>query len=256
MEGLSSFKDLFSDASSKYAAFRPHYPNELFAFLATCCSEKKIAWDCATGNGQAAAHLSRFFDRVIATDPSAQQLAEAKQVVNIEYRQETAEKPSLSDNSVDAITIAQALHWFDWNQFYSQVNRVLKADGVIMAIAYGFPEISPSVDELIMHLHNVTLREYWEQERPLVVDMYKDIPFPFERIDAPPFFIRKEMTQADLLGYLATWSGLKKYITVEQKNPIDLFASKLNDVWPKEHRVLNVSWPLAIKVGKKPTKLL
>ncbi len=250
------FKDLFSDASAEYAAFRPQYPPELFAHLAKVSVARDLAWDCATGNGQAAKYLASHFNQVIATDPSSQQLAEAVKLPNIEYRLETAERPSLENDSVDLITIAQALHWFDWEKFYPEVNRVLKENGIIATIAYGLPEITPAIDELIKHLHNIILRNYWEQERQLVADLYKDIPFPFRQMDTPDFFIVKEMDKAQLLGYLATWSGLKKYIVLENSNPLQVFADKLNEVWPEGEESILVTWRLACKVGKKYSHLI
>ncbi len=250
------FKDLFSDASAQYAVFRPQYPPELFTHLSKMCHNHELAWDCATGNGQAAVHLAATFSQVIATDPSAQQLQEAIKLPNIEYRLETAENPSLESHSVDLITIAQALHWFDWNKFYPEVNLVLKEDGIIAAIAYGLPDINPGIDALVRNLHNVVLRSYWEQERQLVADLYKDVPFPFQPMELPDFFIRKNMNRLQLLGYLATWSGLKKYIAIENKNPLDAFSEELNDVWPIDEESVMVSWRLVCKVGKKNSHLI
>ena len=71
---MTKFKDHFSGHAVEYAKFRPHYPDELFEYLALISPRHELAWDCATGNGQAAVGLARHFDSVIATDASAQQL--------------------------------------------------------------------------------------------------------------------------------------------------------------------------------------
>jgi SAM-dependent methyltransferase len=247
------FKDLFSSDSRQYATFRPQYPYDLFQHVSQLCLEHELAWDCATGNGQAAQQLSHLFKKVIATDPSAAQLAEAYRSDKIEYRKEQAENPSLEKSSVDLLTIAQALHWFNWDAFYLKANEILKPGGIMLALAYGIPKISTEIDELIRQLHNQTLAPYWEQERQLVADLYKDVPFPYPEISLPSFYIKKAMTPADLMGYLSTWSGLKKYVAVNDQNPLVDFAFHLEKVWPPSDAVISVEWHLALKLGRKPT---
>ena len=70
-------KDFFSSQSKVYAAFRPTYPKELYQFIFRHLTEKKVAWDCATGNGQVAQYLASYFNEVYATDISQQQLDHA-----------------------------------------------------------------------------------------------------------------------------------------------------------------------------------
>ncbi len=246
----SDFKDLFSSDSEKYAAFRPQYPAELFEWLAKQCEQKELAWDCATGNGQAAIHLASIFKKVIATDPSPQQLQYAPLHQNIEYRCERAEEPSLNEKSVDLITIAQALHWLDINPFYDAVNKVLKPNGIIAAIAYGLPEISTEIDHHVRHLHNEILGKYWEYERQHVINLYKDIPFHFAPIPTPQFYIETLMNQTVLLGYLATWSGLKKYQMITGTSPLEAFAEKIHKAWPTQESHIPVVWKLVCKVGR------
>jgi methylase of polypeptide subunit release factors len=72
------FKDHFSRHAADYAKFRPRYPNELFAYLASISPSHERAWDCATGNGQAAGALAAKFHSVIATDGSAKQIENAR----------------------------------------------------------------------------------------------------------------------------------------------------------------------------------
>lgn len=58
----------FSPLARSYAAFRPAHPGELFAWLASVVLRRDLAWDTATGNGQAALGLAEHFERVVATD--------------------------------------------------------------------------------------------------------------------------------------------------------------------------------------------
>ncbi len=131
-----SFKDHFSGHAQEYSQARPTYPKELFAYLASIAPRHDAVWDCATGNGQAAVGLSAYFKKVIATDASEQQIQNAEQRDNIEYRVTTAEHSGLDNHSVDLIAVAQALHWFDFDNFYQEVKRVLKADGVLAVWTY------------------------------------------------------------------------------------------------------------------------
>src|SRR5439155_1152709 len=61
-----SFKDHFSKQAADYAIFRPSYPQELFVYLGSVAPARQLAWDCGTGNGQAAVGLASVFARVIA----------------------------------------------------------------------------------------------------------------------------------------------------------------------------------------------
>lgn len=68
------FIDNFSTQSRNYSFSRPTYPDSLFEFSNTVTPQKNLAWDCATGNGQAAIGISKFFKKVIASDASNNQI--------------------------------------------------------------------------------------------------------------------------------------------------------------------------------------
>ena len=144
-----TFEDHFSGHSGQYAQARPKYPDEVYAYLASIAPTRSLAWDCGTGNGQAALGLARYFDHVYATDASAEQIAHAYPHENVEYHAEPAERVSLDDGSVDLVTVAVAIHWFHFDEFYREVKRVLKPDGVIAAWTYSLTEISPEIDAMV-----------------------------------------------------------------------------------------------------------
>jgi ubiquinone/menaquinone biosynthesis C-methylase UbiE len=148
------FKDHFSKQAADYAKFRPRYPKELFRRLASIAPDTQLAWDCATGTGQAAIELAEFFDRVIATDASEKQIANAERHPRVEYRAATAEESGLDAASVDLVTVAQALHWFDLDRFYAEVRRVLKPQGLLAATAYKLAKISPEIDLIVNHYYS------------------------------------------------------------------------------------------------------
>src|ERR1051325_10295174 len=122
---MTTFKDNFSKQSDIYAIYRPHYPTGLYSYLASLTKSHKLAWDCGTGNGQAAIGLTDFYDRIIATDASEQQIKNAVVHQKISYHVSTAENNVIETNSIDLLTVANALHWFDFDVFYREVKRVL-----------------------------------------------------------------------------------------------------------------------------------
>jgi len=158
-----SFKDHFSDASNDYRLYRPRYPSELFAYLASISPERKQAWDCATGSGQAALELSGYFSKVIATDASSTQIESARcdDKTAVCFRVASAEKSGIEANSVDLITVAQALHWFDIQAFSKEVNRVLKPGGVLAVWTYNLLQIQPEIDAQVNHLYASILNDFW-----------------------------------------------------------------------------------------------
>src|SRR5688572_14668535 len=138
------FHDHFSAVACRYADFRPHYPPAIFDWLAEIAPARGMAWDCAAGTGQATIDLAARFKRVIATDASPEQIAAATLRPNIEYRVATAEQSGLPDRSADLVTVAQALHWFDFERFYAEIKRVLRTDGIFAAWAYGINQVEGS----------------------------------------------------------------------------------------------------------------
>ena len=239
-------KDNFSTASDKYAQFRPTYPRELFNFLRKLPDQRERAWDCGTGNGQVAWELANFFEQVKATDISIQQLSQAVQKPNIQYTQQPAEKTNFPDKHFDLVTVAQAVHWFDFDKFYSEVKRVLKPGAPIAIFGYGRLKINKTSDEVINHLYQDLVGPYWDEERRYLEEKYQTIPFPFE-IDAPEFEIREKCSYDRLIGYLKTWSAVKHYEKDKNKNPVDLIAGELKE---KFGDVGEIVFPILFRMGR------
>jgi ubiquinone/menaquinone biosynthesis C-methylase UbiE len=206
------FKDFFSKHSATYSQFRPTYPEELFKYLYSITKEHELAWDCGTGNGQTARSLVNYFNHVVASDPSEQQIKNAIPHPKISYHVERAEKSTLKDSSVDLITCSQSLHWFEFNKYYAEVRRVLKPTGIIAAWIYKIPVITPEVDDLFLYFHNEVIGEFWQEENRMVERGYADLPFPFEEINSPSFQIQKEYTFNTLIGFMNTWSALQRKV--------------------------------------------
>src|SRR5688572_2300324 len=138
-----SFQDHFSERAAGYAARRPHYPAELAAWLAGVAPALRSAWDAGCGSGQLSTSLATHFEKVIATDASAAQIDQAASHPRVEYRVEVAEKTTISGDSMDLVTLAQAAHWIDLGAFYDEARRVARRSAVIALIAYGKTQVEP-----------------------------------------------------------------------------------------------------------------
>ncbi len=243
----------FSKQSTYYAKSRPKYPSALFDFISSLCQQHHLAWDCATGNGQAALSLTNYFDTIFATDFSPQQISNATLHPKIIYQVQNVEECSLENHSVDLITVATAAHWFNHSSFYAQVNRVLKANGVLAIWSYGGTKISPAIDDIINPFAFELLEPYWPPETKLNwLYKYETLPFPYPLITAPPFTATASMNLDLFCNYLFSWSAVQQYINRHKKNPVELIYDNLKKQWgnPKEEK--EIIWDLFMKCGRKP----
>jgi SAM-dependent methyltransferase len=240
----------FATEAAQYARLRPTYPESLFTFFSTTVASREVAWDCATGNGQAATHLAKYFGRVIATDESAEMIAQAPRDPKIEYRVSEAEDSDIEAHSVDLVTVASAIHWFDLNKFYTEVRRVVKPGGVIAAWTYFTPVFDSDIDALIQRLVHEVLADYWDERLHYVVDEFHDLPFPFEPIDASRFRTDMRWNMEDLLGYFETWSSSVKYREATGVHSTDLIKEELARAWGDPEQKRDLHFPLYMRLGR------
>lgn len=239
-------KDNFSHNSAQYAQFRPSYPKEVFTFLDTLITSRERVWDCATGNGQVAKELVHLFDHVEATDLSENQLKNAVLDPKIRYSRQEAEQTDFPDAHFDCITVGQAVHWFDFSRFNTEVHRVLRNGGFLVLMGYGNSVTQdPEIQALVTELYEGKLLEYWDPERVYIEEEYRTIPFPYEEIETPKFEARYQWTREQLLGYLGTWSGLRHYREATGIDPLIEFAERL----PKFDTV-EIVFPTLLRIGK------
>jgi SAM-dependent methyltransferase len=244
------FKDHFSKHAADYAKFRPRYPNELFAYLASISPSRQRAWDCATGNGQAAIALAAQFDIVIATDASTKQIENAPADQRVEYRVAAAEESGLESDSIDLITVAQALHWFDLSKFWAEAKRVLKPQGVLACWSYNVVSVAPEIDRITDRFYRKTVGPFWPPERAIVEAGYRTIDFPFHEIVPPLFRMETRWTLDQLLGYLRTWSATQKFIAANNFDPVGRLENELAEIWQPRDAARTIAWPLSLRVGR------
>jgi len=245
-----AFKDHFSPLATRYSRFRPHYPEQLFDYLASLSPSHELAWDCATGNGQAAAGLARHFRRVVATDPSARQVSLAARHEKVLYVIATAEHCCLQNDSADLVTVAQALHWFDLEPFYEEARRVLRPKGILAAWSYGWARVCGPVDEIVRHLHDDVLGPYWLDENRLVAEGYRTMAFPFEEQTSPRITMEARWCLDEMVGYLMTWSAAERYRKEKGIDPVGLVKGDLAEAWGHASVRREVSWRLNLRVGR------
>lgn len=242
-------KDLFSTQSGDYAKYRPSYPTGLISEVLDITPGRDMAWDCATGNGQAAYLLAQHFSQVIATDISGKQLSLAKQHDNIEYLKCSAEHTPLPVNSIDLVTVAQAYHWFNFHDFETEVRRVSRPNAVIAIWSYNLPKTQHSfVNAILTKFYTEITGPYWDPERKFIDEGYKTVPFNYKVLLEKELSMTCDWSDADMLGYLNSWSSVQHFIAENKFNPLTLIIDDLKKHW-NEGEIMQVSFPLFLKCG-------
>ena len=243
-------KDLFSKQSDLYARFRPTYPKELYDYILSFVREQNIAWDCATGNGQAAVALADHFKKVIATDISAAQIEKATLKKNIEYIVGPAESTPFQENTFDLVTVAQAYHWIKWKEFKKEVTRVCKPGAVIAIWTYNRNKIGDKkIDDAIFSFYENVTKPYWDYERKYVEDLYETVQFDYELLPVIQFETTLNWQREDMIGYISSWSAIQKFIKANGHSPVPIVEKEINKLW-REGEVKKVTFPIYLKLGR------
>ncbi len=241
----------FRTQAKLYAEHRPDYPAELFEFIADSVRDHKLAWDCATGNGQAAIALADHFERVVATDISAEQIAQAHLHPRVEYLVVPAEQSGLPDESADVVAITQGLHWLDIPRFYDEVRRISKPGGVFVATVYSDPVLdAPNLDRVLQHYNKIVVGRYWPPERKMVDECYRNIPFPFSELETPRLTMERNWSLQELAGYLRSWSATVRYTEQNGADPVIQFESEMLAIWSDPKQPQRLHWPFTIRAGR------
>ena len=246
----ASFSDHFSAVAAQYANARPEYPRALFDWIASVVGGRGLAWEPGCGSGQATRDLATVFARVHATDPSAAQIAQAQGPANATFSVEPAERCSLADASVDAICIAQALHWFDLLRFFAECDRVLKPGGMLIAWGYQDIVVPQDIEPPVADFQREVLA-YWPPERDFVDEGYASFVFPFERVDTPQLELVAEWTLPRMLGYFSSYSATKRCIDAHGRDPVIAHAAAIAAAWGDPQTTRTLRWPLFVHARRK-----
>lgn len=249
MTATGGFADHFGPSSALYCEARPGYPPALFHFIAIIAPHTRLAWDCATGSGQAANGLAGRFTKVLATDPSDAMIAAAAPHPRVRYAV-TAYDTGLEAGTVGAVTVAQALHWLDLDGFLREARRVLVPDGLLAAWCYSLPRVVPEVDDVTDHFYRVTLGSYWPPERRHVENGYQSIALPIDEYAVPPFEMVEDWVCDGYLAYVRSWSAVARCIEARGPEPVATFERALREAWGNPARTRRVRWPMHFRVGE------
>ncbi|HEY8996124.1 MAG TPA: class I SAM-dependent methyltransferase [Lacunisphaera sp.] len=246
-----SFKDHFSAQAAGYARARPNYPSALFTELARLAPGNELAWDAGTGNGQAAIALAQHFKQVVATEPSAAQLAQASMHPRVQYHRSAETAPMLGNGTVDLVTVAQAAHWFDRTAFYAEVKRVMRPGGAVALWVYELCLVTPEIDAILQRFYRGPIWACWPPERRHVEAGYRDFDFPFREVKFPRFDMVHTWTLCEFADYLRTWSSVTRFIRESGVDPVVALMVELAPLWGSESR--KIRWPLSGRLGFMPT---
>jgi SAM-dependent methyltransferase len=240
----------FESGGKAYAAFRPGYPDTLVAYLAKISPDNDLAVDVGCGTGQLTARLAEKFRNVIGIDPSSEQLAHASPHPAVEYRQAHAEDLQLPNGCASLVVAAQAAHWFDLSKFYREVRRIGREASALALVSYGAPRFGDiSLQNRFELFYEHEIGPFWPPERRLVDQGYSNMDFPFAEFEAPSLFIHRRWGLDQMLGYLSTWSALKRALQAGQLQVIQRFESNLRSLWQQPEEARSISWPIVIRAG-------
>lgn len=128
----------FTGKAEDYAFGRPGYPKEAFDYICSLVPQDAVFTDIGAGTGKFTVELAKRDYSVFAVEPNADMRGQLEIALapfsNVLIMDGTAEVTKLSEHSVDVITVAHALHWFDLDAFRTECNRILKPNGLIIAI--------------------------------------------------------------------------------------------------------------------------
>lgn len=242
---------LFSTVAREYANFRPGYPTGLFAWLASVAPATHAVWDCGCGSGQASTALAEFFAEVFATDVAPEQIAAAKAHPRVRYSVAPAEKSGLPDASVDLVTVAQALHWFDVPVFYDEARRVARPGALLAVWTYPRPEfVAQELDRVFFDFYSNVVGPCWPPERRHVESHYRTLPFPAGEIAPPPFGLELTWSFDQVIGYASSWSATARYRKERGSDPLPLLVEALRAVWPADAVTQPLRMPLVVRVAR------
>jgi len=252
--GVSNAK-LFANVAREYANFRPGYPPELFAWLARVVAARDAVWDCGCGSGQASLALAEHFALIYATDVAPEQIGAAKPHPRVRYSVAPAEHCGLGADSVDLVTVAQALHWFDVAAFYAEAARVARPGAVLAGWNDPRPRlVDEDLDRRFLEFYSGEVGPYWPPERRHIEANYSTLPpFPeelgFEELPHPEFARTLRWNLEQVLGYVSSWSATSRYRKARGADPVPMLRASLQGAWPAGG-IAEIHMPIGLRAAR------
>jgi ubiquinone/menaquinone biosynthesis C-methylase UbiE/RimJ/RimL family protein N-acetyltransferase len=238
----------FAPVAELYSRARPVYPPEFFLYLHDRAAGEALAWDCATGTGQAAAGLARVFNKVHATDISAEQLKYAVEHPRITYRQAPASRSGLEDNSADIVTVGSAIHWLDIPVFLEEAKRVLKPGGLLAIWTYHIAHTGDPYGRILNHLYTNHLFNDFGHGARHVDARYENLELPGAFTPKEEFEARAEFDFQQMEEFIQSWSGSVAYNKRTGRNPVDIVRRELQKEWGSPEFVRTLTFPMYVRL--------
>jgi len=242
----------FGKQASTYAKGRPGYPPSLYQWIAENSPNHNSVWDVGTGSGQAARDLTGYFDGVHATDLSAEQIEAAARHPKITYLATPAETSKLPNASVDAVTVATAVHWFATDRFWSEVLRVTKSNALFAAWAYQLPRSQSVVQTEFLDPVFALIDRYWASGNRICMTGYnaQTLNCPFQTVATPNFDAGGIWSGQQLVDFAETWSAHYKARQDGLQERLDLLSSAFLDKYRNEE--FPMSLPITLLAARMP----
>lgn len=237
-------------SSGIYSRSRPTYPAEFYYWLSQQVNSTDVVWDAGCGTGQAAIDLAAYFNRVEASDISESQISEATPHRKVQYQVFPAEKTQYPDNYFDAICVGHALHWFNLDEFWQEVKRVIKPGGLFVCWGYNWLTVGEQEDVVITEHVLPYLSSYWPEQSRLLWNQYHDIHFPFELMAVPTFDLYCNWTMSQTMDFMRTWTASQ--LRIQEKGDDFLVDANqvLSSVWENPTQKKQVTLPFFVKAGR------
>ncbi|XP_059143693.1 putative methyltransferase DDB_G0268948 [Physella acuta] len=270
MEHINAIKDLTSKFdeipqdlhkgekfAQIYATHRPTYPQEIYEKILAYHSEipqnkRLLAVDVGCETGQSTRPLTKYFQQVIGSDVSEDQLSIIpRNAPNLDYKVAYAEDLNfLGDKTVDMVTVATALHWMDYKKFFSEARRVLKPDGTLAVYSMFHENFEhPEVRAYIAQLQSTIFSGYLTTRFRMILEKFQSLEFPFKDIRRHDDIIKTgELTLDGIVGYLASFHYTKLF--ADDNPDRDILAEmkqSLQEIFQKSNH--HLTEPVKVKVN-------
>lgn len=209
---MTTQRRYFDDPSAamRYAAARPYVHPAIVRRMCvlTGCDRFDTALDVGCGTGQSTLALAEIATQVVGIDPSGAMLAQALPRENINYYVASAEALPVPDSSVELITVGLAWHWFEAEQFLSEVQRILQPRGWLVIYNNFFAGTLPEQPQFGAWYRNRYLANYptppRQRRSPQSFSLHT---FELSFVRRDQFTLTVLMTQAQFVNYLLTQSN-------------------------------------------------
>ncbi|KAH9507378.1 hypothetical protein Btru_057954 [Bulinus truncatus] len=216
-----------------YAAYRPHYPVEVFDKIASYHDElltnvRGLAVDVCCGTGNSTLPLVKLFNEVVAVDVSEDQIATLpRHIPNLTSHVCLAEDMRMiKSGTVDLVTIATGLHWVNIRKFLKEAQRVLKPGGTFAAYTWVVDKLDNEEANRFYREAFGIFKDYYTSKPIIAVEKYQSVDFPFKDLRRYDIEMREEMTIDQFTGCLQSIHATKLYY---EANPGTDVLSEIGD---------------------------